>query len=445
MEVYSMPLLYGGMMQMKKAESYAEMLRVFTPFPLDGENYDEFYVNTSDQRSAKNASKAMVNCFRININPYMKILFMGHKGCGKSTEIRNISEHLKDKYCIVSFSIANEIELQGINYIDVIFLIMEQLLGYLDKHSELKMNDRLLEQMYDYWNQDKFTENVKSEAVQANVDAQAKLSFLKAISLSCKGILKAGSESKIIIRKEIEPKLNVLLSMMNDMVSDINQQLEEKYHKELLVVIEDMDKLDLEEARHIFVLHRRPLISLKVKMIISFPIYMVYTPDFSMIRDNFDKCILYSMIKVNNSDYTRYEPGIKIMKDIVEKRMSLNLIEQEALDYMVLKSGGAIRDLFYMLSEAALYELDTETPERMITLEVAKVVVTMLKSEYERNITSEAQYNMLIRVYKDPQPTNTDEDLSKLLQTLSIIEYNGERWCGVHPVLIDFLKEKGAI
>ncbi len=237
----------------------------------------------------------------------------------------------------------------------------------------------------------------------------------------------------------------MLLSMMNDMVSDINRQLEEKYHKELLVVIEDMDKLDLEEARHIFVLHRRPLVSLKMKMLISFPIYMVYTPDFSMIRDNFDKCILYSMIKVNNSDYTRYEPGIRVMKAIVEKRMSLDLIEPEALDYMVLKSGGAIRDLFYMLSEAALYELDAETPEQKITLDVAKVVVTMLKSEYERNITSEEQYNTLIRVYNDPQPTNTNEDLSKLLQTLSVIEYNGERWCGVHPVLIDFLKEKGAI
>lgn len=430
---------------MKKAENYAEMLRVFTPFPLDGENYNEFYVDTSEERSANNASKAIVNCFRININPYMKILFMGHKGCGKSTEIQNISEQLRDKYCIVSFSIANEIELQGINYIDVIFLIMEQLLGYLDEHSDLQINDRLLEQLYDYWNQEKFTENVKLETTQANVDARARMSFLKAISLSCKGILKAGSESKITIRKEIEPKLNILLSMMNDMVSEINRQLEEKYQKELLVVIEDMDKLDLEEARHIFVLHRRPLISLKVKMLISFPIHMVYTPDFSMIRDNFDKCILYSMIKVTNSDHTRYDPGIEIMKAIVGKRMSLDLIEPKALEHMILKSGGAIRDLFYMLSEAALYELDAEIPEQKITEDVAQIVVTMLKSEYERNITSEDQYNMLIRVYHDPRPTSTDENLSKLLQTLSVIEYNGERWCGVHPVLVDFLREKGAI
>ena len=35
--------------------------------------------------------------------------------------------------------------------------------------------------------------------------------------------------------------------------------------------------------------------------------------------------------------------------------------------------------------------------------------------------------------------------LSELLKTLAVIEYNGERWCGVHPVLVDFLREKGRI
>ena len=98
-----------------------------------------------------------------------------------------------------------------------------------------------------------------------------------------------------------------------------------------------------------------------------------------------------------------------------------------------------------MLSEAALDELDMDEPQAKITLEIAKAVAIRLKSEYERNITSEEQYNTLVHIYKDPHPTNTDDNLSKLLQTLSIIEYNGERWCGVHPVLVDFLKEKEAI
>lgn len=34
--------------------------------------------------------------------------------------------------------------------------------------------------------------------------------------------------------------------------------------------------------------------------------------------------------------------------------------------------------------------------------------------------------------------------MSLLLRGL-IIEYNGERWCGIHPVVEDFLREKGEI
>lgn len=192
-------------------------------------------------------------------------------------------------------------------------------------------NKEIVEFLKEKGYQAKIVENIHAEQYEKEVEAQAKLAFLNTISTYCKGILRAGSESKVAIRREIEPRLSVLLNMMNDLIGDINRQLKQKQNKELLVIIEDMDKLDSEEAKHIFVMHRRPLISLKIKMIISFPIYMVYTSDFSMVKDDFNKCILYSMIKVNNSDFTRYEPGIQILKEIVAKRMELALIDNKAL------------------------------------------------------------------------------------------------------------------
>ena len=93
----------------------------------------------------------------------MKILFMGHKGCGKSTEIQNISKQLEDDYCIVNFSIANEIELQGIDYVDVIFIIMEQLLSFVGDNPNLEMDSAILDKMYDYWTQKRIKEIVHLE------------------------------------------------------------------------------------------------------------------------------------------------------------------------------------------------------------------------------------------------------------------------------------------
>lgn len=161
-----------------------------------------------------------------------------------------------------------------------------------------------------------------------------------------KGIFKTGTETKKTIRKSIEPKISYLISLMNETLEDMNDQLKEKQQKELLIVVEDLDKLDIADARHLFVEHRKTLLALHLKMIFSFPIYMAYTAEFGMINDDFDKDVLYSMIKVNNSDRSENEEGIAVLKEIVYKRMKEKLVAEDALKYMILKSGGAIRDLF---------------------------------------------------------------------------------------------------
>ena len=428
------------MENMKKAKCFEDMMGVFSPFPL-GKSQQNFYVDTSKERSVMNARENIVNSFSYGINPYMKILFMGHKGCGKTTEIMNISEQLKDRYCIVNFSVAKETEIVGLEYVDVIFLIMEQLIEFVSDHTDIPLQNDLLESIASYWKQEKIYETVHITAAQFEAEGQAKISLLKKLFVGVKGILKSGNETKTQIREHVEPSLGALIQLINATVGDINNKLKERENKELLVIVEDMDKLDTEEARNIFVMHRKSLTSLELKMLFSFPIFMVYTPDFSMIQDDFDDCFFYSMIKVQESDRTKYLPGIQVLKEIVWKRMDQSLIEEEVLDFLVLKSGGAIRDLFKMLRNAALYNLSHREKDQ-IDRETANVVVDMLKSEYMRNVTSDEQYEKLLQVYQDPVQKSTDPQLAELLQTQSVIEYNGKRWLGVHPVLVDFLKEK---
>ena len=430
--------------KMKKAERLEEMISVFNSFPLNKENFEDFYVDTSSIRSVINARSEIINTLKYGINPYTKILLMGHKGSGKSTEMVKISEELKDQYEIINFSIAQEVELIGIQYIDVIFAVMSQIIEYLSTSQAVKVKSEILDKMTQYWKNEISIEFTKNELAEAEAGGEAGLGFLKKISVYGKGILKTGTETKKTIRKSIEPKISYLISLMNETLEDMNDQLKEKQQKELLIVVEDLDKLDIADARHLFVEHRKTLLALHLKMIFSFPIYMAYTAEFGMINDDFDKDVLYSMIKVNNSDRSENEEGISVLKEIVYKRMKEKLVAEDALKYMILKSGGAIRDLFSMLTNCAILELSKTEPQQ-ISMEDATVAAMRLKSTYERFITSPKQFERLIEIYNDPHPENTDEVLSELLKTLAVIEYNGERWCGVHPVLVDFLREKGRI
>lgn len=430
--------------KMKKAERLEEMISVFNSFPLNKENFEDFYVDTSSIRSVINARSEIINTLKYGINPYTKILLMGHKGSGKSTEMVKISEELKDQYEIINFSIAQEVELIGIQYIDVIFAVMSQIIEYLSTSQAVKVKPEILDKMTQYWKNEISIEFTKNEFAEAEAGGEAGLGFLKKISVYGKGIFKTGTETKKTIRKSIEPKISYLISLMNETLEDMNDQLKEKQQKELLIVVEDLDKLDIADARHLFVEHRKTLLALHLKMIFFFPIYMAYTAEFGMINDDFDKDVLYSMIKVNNSDRSENEEGIAVLKEIVYKRMKEKLVAEDALKYMILKSGGAIRDLFSMLTNCAILELSKTEPQQ-ISMEDATVAAMRLKSTYERFITSPEQFERLIEIYNDPHPENTDEVLSELLKTLAVIEYNGERWCGVHPVLVDFLREKGRI
>lgn len=434
-------------LHMKKASRFEEMLDVFSGYPLTKDDYEEFYVDTSKIRSVFDASNQIVSSFRYCTNPYSKLLFMGHKGSGKSTEMVNISKKLEDKYEIISFSVAHEVELNGLQYIDVIFTVMSQIIEYLDENPYVKVDEKTLKDMEKYWRSETVFESIMGDSTEASVGGKVGLSALKAISVYGKGVLKTGSETKTTIRQVIEPKIGYLIDMINRVLGEVNAQLREKYGKELLVIIEDLDKLDSLDARKIFVDHRKTLMALQLKMIFSFPIYLEYTPDFAMIQDDFDVCVLYSMIKVRDKgkDGAPYQDGINILKEIVYRRMEEGLIEEKALEHLIMMSGGAIRDLFAMLKDTAFLKLSSGDNEEPIGMREARIATQNLESKYERYLSSEEHFERLAKVYEDPVPRSTDPILSDLLKTLCVIEYNGSRWCGVHPVLIDFLKEKNRI
>ena len=75
-------------------------------------------------------------------------------------------------------------------------------------------------------------------------------------------------------------------------------------------------------------------------------------------------------------------------------------------------------------------------------MSIAERMASVLQSDYVRNLSSEEHFEVLKKIYKDPNPTYTSDVLRDLLRTLSVIEYNGDRWLGVHPVLQDFIRKK---
>ena len=153
------------------------MISVFNSFPLNKENFEDFYVDTSSIRSVINARSEIINTLKYGINPYTKILLMGHKGSGKSTEMVKISEELKDQYEIINFSIAQEVELIGIQYIDVIFAVMSQIIEYLSTSQAVKVKPEILDKMTQYWKNEISIEFTKMNLQRQKPEERPDLDF----------------------------------------------------------------------------------------------------------------------------------------------------------------------------------------------------------------------------------------------------------------------------
>lgn len=430
--------------KMKRAENMEDMLKVFKPFPLGEKNYDEFYVDTSDARGDNAAFKIIYRLKNANSVP-IKLIFMGHNGSGKSTELFKVEKELSSLYQIVRFSIRDEVDIMDLTYADLIFTIMHNVIETLN-NKRIRISDNKYEKIFSYWNDEQICEILNVRKISIDAELSAKASFVNMITAQIKGLFQVGSESRNVIRKKMEPKLKQLIQYTNEIIEDADNKLKEKEGKRLLLIIEDLDKLDIGAAEELFIKHRKSITSLQINTIYTFPIFLFYSTQFNAIKDDFDAYVLLSMIKTKNRDGEKYDVGVETIKQIIGKRAELNLIENDALNLVIKKSGGALRDIFEMIENAVLEAKTQDINAKTIKMVHIEKAYKSLKSSYER-VLSKGHLPLLKEIYKDSnkKPIEDEERLMELLKSMAVIEYNGERWCGLHPAIEDFLKEKGEI
>ena len=130
------------------------------------------------------------------------------------------------------------------------------------------------------------------------------------------------------------------------------------------------------------------------------------------------------------------------MKEIVKRRVSLELFEPDALEYIIDMSGGVLREYVRIIRDSALKAITRE--KKIITRDIAIEVVNGLKNLYQAQL-SDSDYDVLINVCKT-KDIKRNEQLVGLLHNLSVLEYKNDRsWCDVNPIVRSILDEKNLL
>lgn len=179
---------------MTKATNLNEMQCRFIPFALEEHNFDDYYVDVSKARGV-DVSKRITYRFKSSTPNIKRILLLGHSGSGKTTELYRVSQKLSEDYLVVRYSILEETDVVNFNYIDFIFTVLNNVFLAAQNNS-INVSEDILENLYNYWNDEQLIDICDQERLSADFSLQAKASWLTVLTGKIKGILQTGTETK---------------------------------------------------------------------------------------------------------------------------------------------------------------------------------------------------------------------------------------------------------
>jgi len=353
-----------------------------------------------------------------------KFFFSGHRGCGKSTELLHLMANpgIQRKYWPVNFSIREEADIIDMDFRDILLAIGSRMFRDYRKCGG-RLPDQLLKQLNGW--RGKVEEEVKTiHSGRAGFELGANLdAFFAGTGLK----MKLEPATRAELRQVFEKDITGLITVINNIATAIYS----KEHRIPLVLIDDLDKPNLEEARAIFHDRREIMMQPNCAIIYTVSSALFYTKEFEAIRD---QAIFLPNIKLHPfaQPDVRDRDGFQTLRRFVYVRMNPDLIDNQALEEAISYSGGVFREMARIMRTAIGRARRRKSPKvEIIDVEWA---ATEIRNEYRR-ILDEGDIEILKRVHKLNR-LEYDERLRPLLQLLAILEYrNGENWCDIHPVL----------
>lgn len=409
-----------------KAQTLAQALNIFDPeHPLKTEEELRDYFVERAMSPLQELALLLLNTTRPQ-----RILFTGHRGSGKSTELAKLASLLKDDFFIVNYSVKNVLNLFDLNYVDVILSLAVELFRTATER-RVKVKEEVLDHVLDL-----FTKEITKEVVmevKGGADVGANLNAL-VVKLESK--IGTEASTRTIVRENAEPRLSDLLESIDLGVREI----ERRTKKRVLVIVEDLDKTDLARAKDLFYSHAISLNAPRCSVIYTFPTALRHDNDFIQIRQNFAEPCVLPNFRVGHRDGGPDEEGLQQLKDVVTRRAEENLFTPEALGQLAELSGGIPRELMILARRSCLLALEVKKPA--IDGEVAERAANRMRLDYEVLLTSR-QVDLLREVVESKRVEN-DEEHRALLHNLSALEYRNDEgiWYDVHPLVRPLLAQE---
>jgi hypothetical protein len=364
--------------------------------------------------------------------PYEKhILFFGHIGIGKTTELRRYALQLNAsrRFYVVEVDVLAKLDRNNLQYTEVLMAMAETLLERL--HADgFVLGAEALEPLQRW-----FGNVVETQTTTKELSAELKtvaeggggIPGLIKLLATFTAAFKTGSSQKSEWRREIRNDFTSLALAFNTLIRLAEAQLARKGRAEqLLFLIDGTDKMRGEDTQQFFVQDAEQLLAIKTLVIYTAPLHLKYD---GRLGGKLDADIVLPMMKLYERDGGRFEAGWSTMRRLLLLRADRCLFASEAeVDRLVEYSGGHPRELLRLL------KLCCEVADDVIDAGVVQTAIEKLAADY-RYFLKPADYALLKTIDSNPVDGGNDEQAQELLHRLALLQYNDGTWRRSHPVV----------
>ena len=355
-----------------------------------------------------------------------KILFTGHRGCGKSTELAKLSQGLQNKFFIFKYSIADRLNMYDITYVDVLLALGMELFDQAVKR-RLNLNPALYQQMLD------FTREISTTVVAGQPfggEVGGEINFLIG-KLNAK--LKVEDRTRKEVRETVSPRLSSLL----ETVDVLARSIEVETGTRVLAIVEDLDKVDPGTAKELFYDHATSLGAPRVSIIYTFPIALRHDNNFAQVKMSFPTVQVLPIFKIRTRAGALDPEAANMCRQILARRVDTALFVDGAIETLTECCGGLPRGLISLARQACLEAMvDDKTT---IDPNSVQAAIKNSRRDYEVLLSRE-QIGLLKKIHRTKEIDN-DESHRELLHNLSCLEYwNDDVWYDVHPIVEPLLR-----
>jgi hypothetical protein len=260
------------------------------------------------------------------------VLFFGHIGSGKTTELRRYAGKLNDskRFYVVEVDVLAKLDRNNLQYTEALMAMAETLLERLNDDG-YGLGEEALKPIRDWFTKAIHTRASNSELsaeLKTGVQAGGGIPGIVKLFAGFTAAFKTGSSQKSEWRQEIRNGFTTLAVAFSELIRTAEALLASSGRAErVLFLIDGTDKMRGEDTQQFFVQDAEQLLAIQTLAIYTAPLHLKYD---GRLGGKLDADMVLPMIKLQERSGTPFAPGLEAMHDLLLLRADRSLFASDA-------------------------------------------------------------------------------------------------------------------